>query len=39
MIVNHELVVTTEVGTFTRSTARTCTHLVVVRGYKAELLE
>lgn len=33
------LTVQTEVGTFTRETARTYTHLVVARGYRAEVVE
>lgn len=33
------LTVTSEFGTFTRSTARTYTHIVIVKGYKAELVE
>lgn len=33
------LKVTTEFGTFTRQTARTYTHLVIVRGYRAEMRE
>lgn len=34
-----KLTVTTEFGTFTRTTARTYTHLVIVQGYKAERIE
>ncbi len=34
-----KLTVTTEFGTFTRSTVRTYTHLVIVQGYKAERIE
>lgn len=34
-----KLTVTTEWGTFTRSTARTYTHLVIVKGYRAERIE
>jgi len=34
-----KLVVKTDVGTFTRSTDRTYTHLVVVKGYRLERLE
>jgi hypothetical protein len=33
------LTVVTPFGTFTRTTARTYTHLVVVKGYRAELLD
>lgn len=36
---NPKLTVTTPEGTFTRQTARTYTHLVITRGYRAELLE
>lgn len=34
-----KITVTTDVGTFTRQTARTYTHIVVVKGYRAEVLE
>lgn len=34
-----KLAVTTEYGTFTRTTARTYTHLVILRGYRAEMRE
>lgn len=33
------LTVTTEFGTFQRQTARTYTHIVIVKGYRAERLE
>lgn len=33
------LTVTTDFGTFTRQTARTYTHIVIVRGYRAEHIE
>lgn len=33
------LTVTTDIGTFTRQTARTYTHVVVAKGYRAELIE
>lgn len=34
-----KLTVQTEVGTFTRTTVRTYTHLVVARGYRASMIE
>ena len=34
-----KLTVTSTLGTFTRTTARTYTHLVVVKGYRAEVRE
>lgn len=33
------LTVTTDLGTFTRTTARTYTHLVIVKGYRADRIE
>jgi hypothetical protein len=35
----QKLTVTTDAGTFTRTTARTYTHIVVAKGVRAELLE
>jgi len=35
----NKLTVKTDVGTFTRTTARTYTHVVVAKGYRAEILE
>ena len=34
-----KLTVATDVGTFTRKTVRTYTHLVLVKGFRAEVLE